>query len=166
MNKVEGRVAWKFDDHFDVDLIVGVHYIHEKNIEKLVPVGMKDFDPNFISNVKPGDILVAGRNLGYGHPHPQGMKVMRHLGIRTVIAKSFARVFFKNEIAAGMMLFPCPDLPGDIDRWEQMSVDLDEWTVTRMKTGERFKLAPIPAAELSIIKAGGIVPYLKGRENE
>ncbi len=162
MSNIEGRVAWIFGDHFDVDLIVGVHNIHEKNIDKLIPVSMKDFDENFVENAHSGDMLVAGKNFGYGHPHPQAMKVMRHLGIRTVVAKSFARVFFKNEIAAGMQLFPCPELPDDIERWEELSVDLTTMTLTRLKNGDKFALdTNISPVDFSIMKAGGIVEYLK-----
>ena len=161
MNLQKGRVAWIFENHFDVDLIVGVHYIHEKDIKKLLPVSMKNFDPDFNQVIKQGDFLVAGENFGYGHPHPQGMKVMREVGINVVVAKSFARVFFKNEVAGGMKLFPCPDLPDDIERWEELSVDIDKLTVTRHKDNTTYNLAAIPPIEIELIKAGGIAPYLK-----
>jgi 3-isopropylmalate dehydratase, small subunit len=161
MNSLKGRVAWIFDDHYDVDLIIGVHYIHEKNIEKLVPINMKNYDVDFNQSIKPGDFLVAGQNLGYGHPHPQAMKVMRELGINVVVAKSFARVFFKNEVAAGMKLFPCPTLPDDIERWEELEVDLEEMVVIRHKDNSKYPLAAVPPIELEIIKDGGIVPYLR-----
>ncbi len=162
MNKFKGRVAWIFGDHFDVDLITGVRHITEKDMNKLVDVFMKDFDPNFTREVRPGDFVVAGRNFGYGHPHPQAMLVMRHLGIRGIIARSFARVFFKNEVAYLRFLpLPCPDLPGYIKRWDEIEVDLDQWHMKYLSTGETFSFGKIPETEIDIIKSGGIVPYLK-----
>jgi 3-isopropylmalate/(R)-2-methylmalate dehydratase small subunit len=90
-----------FGDHFDIDRICGSKNSGESDINKLLAVAMQQYDPDFVKTAKAGDILIAGKSFGYGHPHPQGMKVMRHLGITTIIGKSFARVFFKNEIASG-----------------------------------------------------------------
>lgn len=163
MNKIEGRVAWRFGDHFDVDLIIGVQNISEKDMDRLVEVCMKDFDPDFAREVKQGDFLLAGKNFGYGHPHPQVMKVMKHLGIQAVIAKSFARVFFKNEIAAGLVLLPCPDLPDHFERWERVEADLDRWAIIFPSQNKTLSLGIIPPVEIEIIKAGGIAPYFKKR---
>lgn len=163
MSGLRGRVAWIFEDHFDIDLIIGVKNIGETDIDKLLKVCMKDYNPNFIHEVQPGDILVAGRNFGYGHPHPQAMRVMRHLGIKSIIAKSFFRGFFKNEISSGMVLLPCPGIPDSIQLWEELEIDLNKWCVRRLSTEETLPLATIPPVEIDIIRAGGIVPYLKAR---
>ena len=77
----EGKVAWIFPDNFDVDLIVGVQHIKETNPEKFLPLTMKEYEPNFLEQVAKGDILVAGKNFGYGHPHFQGMAAMRKIGL-------------------------------------------------------------------------------------
>jgi 3-isopropylmalate/(R)-2-methylmalate dehydratase small subunit len=161
MNKLKGRIAWVFGDHFDVDLITGVQSIGITDVDELVDMCMKDFDVNFIREVRQGDVLVAGRNFGYGHPHRQGMMVMRHLGIRAILARSFARNFFKNEIAAGSVLLPCPDLPDYLKRWDEVEADLEQWCVSFLSTGDMFPLAKIPPVEVDIMKLGGIVPYLK-----
>lgn len=165
MNKFKGRIAWIFDDHFDVDLIIGVRNIMEKDINKLVDACMKDFDLSFTQLVRQGDFLVAGRNFGYGHPHPQAMRVIRHLGIRAIVAKSFARVFFKNEIASGMALLPCPNIPDNLKRWGEVQADLNKWHIKFSSLGNIAPLANIPQVEVEIIKSGGVVPYLKKQES-
>ncbi len=163
MNNFSGRIAWIFGDHFDVDLIIGVRNITERDMGKLLNVCMKDFDPNFAREVRQGDFLMGGRNFGYGHPHPQAMGVMRKLGVKAIIARSFARSFFKNEISIGMVLLPCPDLPNFIHRWDEIEVNLDRWHLKYLRTGDIFSLSKVPPVEVDIIKSGGLLPYLKNR---
>jgi 3-isopropylmalate/(R)-2-methylmalate dehydratase small subunit len=159
MSLTSGRVCWVFEDHFDVDMIVGVKNAGETDIQKLVDVCMKDYDSEFIRKIKAGDILIGGRNFGYGHPHPQAMRAMRHLGIKTVIAKSFFRGFFKNEISAGMVLLPCLDLPNTINVGDELFFDTDEWIIKIHN--ETLRLNLVPEVEKDIIRSGGIAPYLK-----
>lgn len=164
MSVTTGRIAWIYEDCYDIDLICGVKYLSETNADVLAQVAMTTYDPAFPQKVKPGDILVAGVAFGYGHPHPQGMKAMRALGIHTIIAKSFARVLFKNEVSAGMTLLPCALLPDDLEVGESLAVDLNAWTMTRVKTGEIFPLDTIPPVEQEMIRCKGIANYFKSKK--
>ena len=161
MKQITGTIAWIFGDFFDIDLICGVDMAAVTNPETLLKVAMKDYDSDFVTRVKPGQILVAGRAFGYGHPHPQGMIVMRALGITAVVAKSYARVFFKNEVGSGMTLLPCSQLPDNLEQDEELTIDLDGWMLTRTCTGEAFPLDEIPGIERDVIRCGGIANYLK-----
>jgi 3-isopropylmalate/(R)-2-methylmalate dehydratase small subunit len=164
VNNLKGKIAWIFDDYFDVDLICGTAHIDTTDVEGLLKNAMQDFDPQFVNRVKPGEILVAGRALGYGHPHPQAMLVMRKLGIRTIIAKSFARVFFKNEVAAGMILLPCAALPADFAVGEELQIDFDTWAVIRCKNETVYKIDSIPKIEQEMIRYGGIVNFFREKK--
>lgn len=156
-----GSVAWIFGDCYDIDLICGVKNIAVTDDETLATLAMQDYDPGFAARVKPGDILCAGVAFGYGHPHPQGMKAMRKFGITTIIAKSFARVFFKNEVSSGMTLLPCAQLPDDLKLGETLNVDLDAWTITRAADACVYALDSIPPVEKEMIKCKGIANYLQ-----
>ena len=164
MSNHKGKIAWIFEDYFDVDLICGTTHMDATDIDSLLKHTMLDFDPQFVNRVKPGEILIAGRAFGYGHPHPQGMLVMRKLGIRTILAKSFARVFFKNETAAGMILLPCAAIPDDFSLDEELEVDLNAWTVSRCKDGVLYKLDAIPKIEHEIMLCGDIANYFKEKK--
>jgi 3-isopropylmalate/(R)-2-methylmalate dehydratase small subunit len=95
LGNLAGRVSFVFEeDNFDIDQIVGVKYIKVQDLEELKNVAMKSYDPQFMRQVKPGDILVGGRNFGYGHPHYPPMRFMRHVGVSAVIAESFAPLYF------------------------------------------------------------------------
>ena len=163
MGMLRGRVAWKFGDHFDVDLIIGVKNIAQKDILKLSSVAMADFSPNFADSVKPGDLLVAGHNFGYGHPHTQGMAVMKHLGIKAVIAESFAHGFFRGEYGFGLFLLPCTGISAFADRGDELEIDIQNESVINHSFAKIIRLNPIPRPALDIMLAGGLLPYLKRR---
>ena len=89
---ITGRAAWVYPDHFDVDFIIGAANIGLQEPEEIVRCLMKEYEPDFLEKAAPGDLLVAGKNFGYGHGHPQPMMGMRHIGITCVVAESFATV--------------------------------------------------------------------------
>lgn len=163
MMLMKGSLAWKFGDDFDIDLIVGVRNIAEKDIQKLSRMAMVDFVPDFAESVKPGDFLVAGHNFGYGHPHMQGMAVMKYLGIRAIIAESFAHTFFRGEYGLGLFLLPCTGISTFADRGDELEVEIRNRIVRNCSSGKSIPLNPIPKPALDIMLAGGLIPYLKGR---
>jgi 3-isopropylmalate/(R)-2-methylmalate dehydratase small subunit len=158
----KGRAAWVFGNHFDVDLIVGIRNVSTMDMNVLMAAVMQSYDPDFRSVAGPGDFLVAGFNFGYGHPHPQAMTVMRELGIRTIVAGSFAFPFFRSELASGMALIACPEAVGKISRWDAMKLDLERGILDNETTGNEYRIDPVPPVALELIKAGGVVGYLKG----
>lgn len=161
MNQLQGRVAWIFEDNFDVDLIIGIENISQTDPEILKKVCMQAYEPDFAEKVKPGDLLVGGENFGYGHPHLQAIQSMRLLGIAGVIAESFAPTFFRSEIANGFPLIVCPGIKNFVSRWDELFVDLEKLTITNLTTNNSLKAEPLPPIAKEIISVGGLVNYLK-----
>lgn len=161
---LRGRVAWVFEeDDFDIDLIVGIRNIKITDLDELARLAMADRDPGFASTVQRGDLLVGGRNFGYGHPHYPAMRAMRHLGIAGVVAESFSPGFFRGEISMGFPLVTCPGILGAVIRGDAIEVD---WAAGVVRCGPHARtlaVQPLGAAERATLEAGGLVPYLQAR---
>ena len=161
---LRGRVAWKFDeDNYDIDLIIGVRNIKITEIKELAALAMADREPGFAATVRPGDLLVGGRNFGYGHPHYPAMRAMRHLGIAGVVAESFSPGFFRGEISMGFPLVTCPGILAHVQRGDEIEVDWTLGCVRHLGRGSTLPLQPLHAAERQTLEAGGLIPYLKQR---
>jgi 3-isopropylmalate/(R)-2-methylmalate dehydratase small subunit len=162
---LRGRVAWVFDeDDFDIDLIVGVRNIKITDVKELAALAMADRAPGFAATVRKGDLLVGGRNFGYGHPHYPAMRAMRHLGIAGVVAESFSPGFFRGEISMGFPLVTCPGIVSAVRRGDEIEVDWAAERVRHLATGASLALQPLAAAERGMLEAGGLIPYLKTRK--
>jgi len=156
----EGTVVWVFPDHFDVDLIIGIQNVRENDIDKIVPFCMSAYEPDWNAKVKPGDIIVAGRNFGYGHAHPQAMATMRKTGVNVVLAESFAPGFFRAEIGNGMVLLTVPGITGFTRRFDRLSVDFDSGMIRNLSQDATITgLAPGPMAR-SLVKGKGYRQFL------
>ncbi len=158
---IGGRVAWVFGDNFDVDFIVGIENITTTDIDRIVANLMKAYDANFRQSVASGDILIGGKNFGYGHPHPQSMMGMRAIGIDCVIAESYAFPFYRSELASGMKLFECPGIAEATDRGDYIEVNPAELTVVNKTSGKQFRMKALPDIPLRIMEKGGLLPFLK-----
>lgn len=164
LRNLRGRVAWIFDeDDFDIDLIIGVRNIKITDVDELARLAMADREPGFAAGVQRGDLLVGGRNFGYGHPHYPAMRAMRHLGIAGVIAESFSPGFFRGEIAMGFPLVTCPGIVAAARRGDEVEVDWAAGQVRLPARGALLPLQPLSAAERGTLAAGGLIPYLKTR---
>jgi 3-isopropylmalate/(R)-2-methylmalate dehydratase small subunit len=164
LRNLRGRVAWVFDeDDFDIDLIIGVRNIKITDLDELAALAMADRAPGFAASVQRGDLLVGGRNFGYGHPHYPAMRAMRHLGIAGVIAESFSPGFFRGEINMGFPLVTCPGIVAVVQRGDEVEVDWGAERVRHLGTGQALPLHPLSAAERGMLEAGGLIPYLKTR---
>jgi 3-isopropylmalate/(R)-2-methylmalate dehydratase small subunit len=160
LSNINGRVAWVFEeDNFDIDMIVGVENIKVSNIEVLKAVCMKKYDEDFSKNVKPGDVIVGGKNFGYGHPHYTSFKALRALGISAVFAESFAPGFYRGETTNGFALIECPGILKLVKRWDEVSFDWDtsELTVNGKNSIKCF----VPKKTKELIECGGIINYLR-----
>lgn len=161
---LRGRVAWVFEENdFDIDLIIGVRNIKITDLNELAALAMADRDPGFAASVQRGDLLVGGRNFGYGHPHYPAMRAMRHLGIAGVIAESFSPGFFRGEIAMGFPLVTCPGIVAAVQRGDELEVDWAASQVRHLRSGRSLPLHALSAAERGTLEAGGLIPYLKTR---
>jgi 3-isopropylmalate/(R)-2-methylmalate dehydratase small subunit len=152
---LRGRVAWAFGDDFDVDEIVGVENIRTFDLDVLRGVCMTPFTQGFVGEVTPGDLLIAGRNFGYGHPHDQPMLVMRAIGIAGVVAESFAPLFARSETFNGFPLLACPGIAQAAERWDEISVDWERGAVTVQRTGVTLQGTPPTEDAVDLISAGG-----------
>jgi len=163
---LRGRVAWVFDeDDFDIDLIIGVRNIKITDLDELARLAMSDREPGFAATVQRGDLLVGGRNFGYGHPHYPAMRAMRHLGIAGVVAESFSPGFFRGEISMGFPLVTCPGILGLAARGDVLEVDWAAAEVRHPATGRALPLQPLADSERQTLEAGGLLPYLKARRS-
>ena len=163
---LRGRVAWVFDeDDFDIDLIIGVRNIKITDLDELARLAMGDCEPGFAATVQRGDLLVGGRNFGYGHPHYPAMRAMRHLDIAGVVAESFSPGFFRGEISMGFPLVTCPGILGLAARGDVLEVDWAAAEVRHPAGGHTLPLQPLAESERQTLEAGGLLPYLKARRS-
>lgn len=162
IDPIRGRIAFIFDqDDFDVDQICGVENILVQDIDQLVRCAMRDHDPAFASQVRAGDLLVGGGNFGYGHPHYQGMRAMRALGIAAVIADSFSPGYWRGEISMGFPQIPCPGIRGLVERWDEVEVDWAGGMVRNVTRGRALPFDPIPEWDRRMVDAGGLIAFLR-----
>ncbi|CAN7764972.1 3-isopropylmalate dehydratase [Variovorax sp. LjRoot175] len=161
---LRGRAAWVFEeDDYDIDLIIGVRNIKITDVSELAALAMSDYAPDFASTVQKGDVLIGGRNFGYGHPHYPAMRAMRHLGISCVIAESFSPGFFRGEMSMGFPLVTCPGIRAAVVRGDELEVNWDTNEVSNVRTGQKLPLQPFSASERGMLDAGGLIPYLRAR---
>lgn len=164
-NTMKGRVAFIFEqDDFDVDQIVGVENIKIKEVDSLIKVAMRDYDPDFGSLVETGDFLIGAANFGYGHPHYPPMIAMRAMGIAGVIAESFSPGYWRGEIAMGFPQFECPGIQSLVQRWDGVEIDLIEHTITNLRTSRSLPFTPWSVGDEEMLQCGGIVQYLHHRK--
>ncbi|OUC79469.1 3-isopropylmalate dehydratase [Gordonia lacunae] len=153
-DSIEGKVAWIFGDDFDIDLVVGVSNIKSYDPDHLRTVCMSAYDPGFADRVCPGDIIVGGRNFGYGHPHYPPMVALRDAGISAIVAESFSPGFWRGETFNGMPLITIPGVSSAVSVDEPVTLD---WRTATLRTsaGDELVGAPPNPRTIQIIEAGG-----------
>ncbi len=156
---LNGR-AFKFGDDISTDLIIPGRFLHlRSNLPELAKHVLEDADPTFASRVKPGDFVVGGNNFGLGSSREHAPIVIKMAGVSAVLAKSFARIFFRNAINIGLPVLVC-----DTDKirdGDELAVDLAQGTVEDRTSGSRLTFNPIPGIMLRILNEGGLVEYIK-----
>jgi len=159
---LRGRIAYVIEAaDFDVDQIIGVENIRLTDPDALAALAMRRYDPDFAALVKPGDMIACGENFGYGHPHFGPMIALRRLGIVAVLAESFATGYWREELAEGFPQIACPGVLGLVRRWDTVEVDWSAGVVRNLTRGGSLALQAYSAAERDMIRAGGLVPYLR-----
>lgn len=155
---IKGRV-FRFGDHIDTDGIIPARHLAKDAPEELSKHCMEDVDPTFASRVKPGDIIVGGRNFGCGSSREHAVIAIKASGVSVVVAKSFARLFFRNAINVGLPVVVCPEAADIAQDGDIMEVDLEKGVI-KLK-GSDYKFEPFSGFVIDIIKAGGLVQYSK-----
>ena len=150
-----------FGDHIDTDQIIPAQYLVTTDPVELGKHCMENTAPEFTEKVQPGDIVVAGINFGCGSSLEHAPISMRGVGISCVIAKSFARIFFRNSINLGLPVLECPDAVDGIHAGDEVDVDLETGTIRNLTTEETFKAKPFEPFMMEILESGGRVEYTK-----
>lgn len=152
-----GKV-WVLGDDIDTDIIIPTEYLALKTVQDMTPYAFSPLRPELASQIKPGDIIVAGKNFGCGSSREQAPEIIKALGIQCVIAKSFARIFFRNSINNGLLLIEQPTLYDDIKEGDTVSVVMNEHIDYN---GKEYPIASLPENLMDIIRAGGLVKAMR-----
>ena len=158
--KAQGTV-FKYGDNIDTDVIIPARYLNTQNPQELAAHCMEDIDKTFITRVQPGDIMVGGENFGCGSSREHAPLAIKTAGVSCVIAKSFARIFYRNAINIGLPILECPAASEAIANGDTVAVDFDTGLITDETTGQTFEAAPFPPFIQKIITAGGLLNSLK-----
>jgi len=152
--------AFKFGDGISTDHIIPGRYTHlRSNLPELARHVLEDADPTFVSKVEEGDFIVAGNNFGLGSSREHAPLVIKMAGVRAILAKSVARIFFRNAINLGLPVLIC-DTDG-INDGDELEVDLSAGTVRDVTSGQKLTFGEIPEIMLRILDEGGLIPYIK-----
>lgn len=154
-------IVFKYPDNVDTDVIIPARYLNTADAKELAKHCMEDIDADFVTRVHPGDIMVAGWNFGCGSSREHAPLVIKTCGTGCVIAKSFARIFYRNAINIGLPILECEAAAEEICAGDQVSVDFDTGIITDHTTGKTYRAEPFPEFIQNIIKKGGLLASLK-----
>jgi 3-isopropylmalate/(R)-2-methylmalate dehydratase small subunit len=152
-----------FGDDVNTDLIIPARYLNTSDPKELAKHCMEDADPAFVRKVRPGDVIVAGENFGCGSSREHAPLAIKAAGVACVVARSFARIFFRNAINTGLPIVVCPEAVETAQAGQDFQVDLAAGRLTNLSTGRAFSFAPFTKELQAIIDAGGLMPFVKGQ---
>ncbi len=158
--KANGKV-FKYGDNVDTDVIIPARYLNTSDANELALHCMEDIDAEFVKNVSGGDIMVAGWNFGCGSSREHAPLVIKTSGISCVIAKSFARIFYRNAINIGLAILECEEAAEEINAGDNVSIDFDTGIIINHTTGKSYKAGAFPEFIQNIIKKGGLLASIK-----
>ena len=153
-------MTWKFGDNIDTDVIIAARYLNTSEPALLAKHVMEDADPSFSSKVSKGDIIVAGENFGCGSSREHAPIAIKAAGVDIVIAKSFARIFYRNAFNTGLLILECKDTD-KIAEDDKLEVSLDNGSIKNLSKNEEYKFEAMPEFMQELVKAGGLINYAK-----
>lgn len=153
--------CWKFGNNINTDEIIPARYLNTTDTKELAAHCMEDADPDFMKKIKVGDIIVAGDNFGCGSSREHAPIAIKAARISCVIARSFARIFFRNAINIGLPIFECPEAAEQVREGDEVEVNLASGEILNHTTKKRFKFEPFPQEMQEIIQAGGLMNFVK-----
>ena len=156
--KVSGK-SHKYGDNVDTDVIIPARYLNTPNAKELAAHCMEDIDASFATTVKPGEIMVAGKNFGCGSAREHAPLAIKTCGVACVIASTFARIFYRNALNIGLPILECPEAAQAIQAGDVVSVDFDTGLIVDETTGKSFQGEPFPPFMQELIAAGGLAAY-------
>ena len=163
---MEKGTIFKFHNDLDTDQIIASQYLLLPNLDEMKSHTFESLDPDFAKKVKPGDFVVGGENFGCGSSREQAPGVLKALGVPAVIAKSFARIFYRNAINIGLPIIECPEAAKGIEAGDEVEVDFDNGMIYNRTKGTEFKGQPFPEFMQKLIAAGGLVKYTNSKKEK
>jgi 3-isopropylmalate/(R)-2-methylmalate dehydratase small subunit len=161
MNRIQGRV-WRFGDHVNTDVIYPGKYTYTiSDPAQMALHAMEDADPEFAKAVRPGDLVVAGENFGCGSSREQAVTCLKAAGVAAIVAKSFARIYYRNAINLALPIIQCPEAVDAIRAGDTVAIDLAAGRLEH--NGKAYAFAPMPPEVAEILQAGGLVEYVRRR---
>lgn len=158
--KYQGKV-WKLGANFDTDAIIPARYLNTTDAKEMASHLLEDIDPRFIEKIQPGDMIVADDNFGCGSSREHAPLAIKAAGLSCVIAKSFARIFFRNAFNMGLPIFASSETVEGAHAGDELLVDSEGGTIQNLTTGKTYKAQPIPPFMQQLIDAGGLMNYVK-----
>ena len=154
--------VWKYGNNIDTDMLFPGKYTYTcSTAEEVKPHLLEDLDPSFAKNVKQGDIIIAGKNFGCGSSREQPVLGLKAVGVKAVIAESFARIFYRASINQGLILIECPEAVNAYKEVDEIKLDIDAGSIT--VGGKQFSFPKLPKEIIAIRDAGGLLPYTRAK---
>ncbi len=157
---IRGKV-WKFGNDVDTDAIIPARYLNTSDPKELAKHVMEDADKEFANNVKPGDIIAAGKNFGCGSSREHAPIAIKAAGVQAIIAKSFARIFYRNSFNIGLAIFESAEASEKVKESDEIEIDADRGVIRNLTSHEEYKANPIPPFMQELIDAGGLIEWTK-----
>jgi len=161
---IDGKV-WTFGKDIDTDLIIAARYLNTSVPEELAKHVMEDADPEFVNKMNVGDVIVAGENFGCGSSREHAPIALKAAGVAAIIAPTFARIFYRNAFNMGLPIFELPQ-SSEISEGDEISVDMDNGTITNKTTSKTYNFTPIPPFMQELIDAGGLMNFAQNEIKE
>jgi 3-isopropylmalate dehydratase small subunit len=161
--EIKGK-AWVYGDDVDTDVIIPARYLNTSDPGELARHCMEDLDASFASKVSKGDIIVAGKNFGCGSSREHAPIAIKASGASAVVARSFARIFYRNAFNMGLPIFESPDAVDGIETGDRLAVDMERGVLRNETRGTEFRFAPIPPFMQELVAAGGLLNYIAKRK--
>ncbi len=159
----KGKTVWQFGDNYNADLIVGSKHIGTTDRDLLGKVCLADYDPEFTAKISPGDLMIAGKNFGYGHPHYQGIISLQMNRISTLIAESFYPLWYRVAVFYAFPAIVCPGISQAAKLGDELAVNVETGKIDNLSTGVSLQGEPVHPSLLEIMEDGGLPAHLKKR---
>lgn len=158
------RRSWKYGDNVDTDVIIPARYLTTTDPDELATHALEDLCDRFRHEVQPGDVVVAGENFGCGSSREHAAICIKAAGASAVVASSFSRIFFRNAINTGLPIVVSPDAVAGIDDGDEVTVDVESGIVRNLTKGTDFTTEPLPDFVMEIVRAGGLIGWVRQRK--
>ena len=155
--------AWVYGDNVDTDVIIPARYLNTPDPKEYVKYCMHDIDKTFAQEVEEGDVIIAGENFGCGSSREHAPVAIKTSGIKAVIAKSFARIFFRNAINIGLVILKNSDLPDEVSKGDEIDIDVENGKIKNLTTGKEYSTTAYTGSIKELIDCGGLVNYTKAK---